>query len=227
MPVEESSATATPAFPEAVLWDLDGTLLDSEQVWWEVEKELFAQHGGEWTEELARSLTGSDLHDSAVLLLEHFGRPDLDPDELVSEMVNRVEERLRRGIEFLPGVEELLREVARANIPMAIVTASYRPLVDALLSQTDITFDALVTGEAVSNGKPDPEPYLTAAKVLGVDPSRCVAIEDSVPGASSASAAGCHVLIIPHAVVPPGGPRRTFAGSLAEVDLDTLRGMAA
>jgi HAD superfamily hydrolase (TIGR01509 family) len=214
--------------PAAVLWDLDGTMLDSEKVWWEVEQDLFAEYGGEWTEELARSLTGSDLYDSAVMMIQRFfDNSDIDPHALVTDMVRRVELRLLERVEFLPGVEKLLAEIEAAGVPMAIVTASYRPLVDALLTQTDVHFSAVVTGERVTRGKPDPEPYRTAAELLGVDPADCVAIEDSVPGAESASAAGCHVLIVPHAVVPPSGERRTFVDSLVDVDLETLSRLVA
>jgi HAD superfamily hydrolase (TIGR01509 family) len=213
--------------PAAVLWDLDGTMLDSEKIWWEVEQALFAENGGQWTEEFARSLTGSDLYESAVAMIDAFGWSDLEPHALVTDMVRRVELRLIEGIEFLPGVEPLLTEIQAAGIPMAIVTASYRPLVDALLTQTDVHFSALVTGEVVGNGKPHPEPYLTAAELLGVDPADCVAIEDSVPGAASASAAGCHVLIVPHAVVPPAGERRTIVDSLVGVDLRMLSRLVA
>lgn len=218
---------ARPRRPAAVLWDLDGTMLDSEKVWWEIEQDLFAEHGGQWTEELARSLTGSDLYDSAVTMIQAFDRSDYDPRALVTDMVRRVELRLLERVEFLPGVERLLAEIEAAGVPMAIVTASYRPLVDALLTQTGVPFSALVTGERVTRGKPDPEPYLTAAELLGVDPADCVAIEDSVPGAASASAAGCHVLIVPHAVVPPSGVRRTFAASLEDVDLGMLARLVA
>jgi HAD superfamily hydrolase (TIGR01509 family) len=216
-----------PTRPAAVLWDLDGTMLDSEKIWWEVEQALFAENGGVWTEEFARALTGSDLYDSAVAMIEAFGWSDLEPHALVTDMVRRVELRLLERVEFLPGVERLLAEIQAAGIPMAIVTASYKPLVDALLTQTDVHFSALVTGELVSRGKPDPEPYLTAAELLGVDPADCVAIEDSVPGAASASSAGCHVLIVPHAVVPPAGERRTFADSLEDVDLAKLSSLVA
>jgi HAD superfamily hydrolase (TIGR01509 family) len=221
------NGNSRPRLPAAVLWDLDGTMLDSEKVWWDVERELCAENGGQWTEEMARSLTGSDLYDSAVAMIEAFSWSDLDPHELVTDMVRRVELRLLERVEFLPGVERLLAELEAAAVPMAIVTASYRPLVDALLTQTDVHFSALVTGERVTKGKPDPEPYLTAAELLGVDAADCVAIEDSVPGAASASAAGCHVLIVPHAVVPPAGERRTFVDSLADVDLAMLSRLVA
>ena len=133
--------------PAAVLWDLDGTMLDSEKVWWQVEQELFAENGGQWTEEFARSLTGSDLYDSAVAMIEAFGWSELEPHALVTDMVRRVELRLLERVEFLPGVERLLAEIGAAGVPMAIVTASYKPLVDALLTQTDVHFSALVTGE--------------------------------------------------------------------------------
>jgi HAD superfamily hydrolase (TIGR01509 family) len=207
-----------------VLWDLDGTMIDSEPIWWEVERELFAENGGTWTQELAESLVGHNLRDSARHLIALFDRNDLDPDELVADMVVRVERHFRAGVVWQPGVLRLLTELTAAGIPMAIVTASYRSLVEALLTHLpDANFRAIVSGDDVMNGKPHPEPYLNAAAALGVDPRECLAIEDSLAGAASAQAAGCYVLAVPHVVSPPPAPRRTVVASLAGMEVHDLR----
>jgi HAD superfamily hydrolase (TIGR01509 family) len=199
-------------------------MIDSEPIWWEVERELFAENGGVWTQELAESLVGHNLRDSAKHLIALFDRNDLDPDELVKDMVMRVERHFRAGVIWQPGVLRLLTELSEADIPMAIVTASYRNLVEALLTHLpDANFKAIVSGDDVVNGKPAPEPYLTAAAALDVEPGDCVAIEDSLAGAASAQAAGCYVLAVPHVVSPPPAPRRTVVASLASIEVDDLR----
>lgn len=199
-------------------------MIDSEPIWWEVERELFAENGGVWTQELAESLVGHNLHDSAEHLIARFDRRDLDPDELVADMVVRVERHFRAGVTWQPGVLRLLTELSSAGIPMAIVTASYRSLVEALLSHLpEANFKAIVSGDDVMNGKPHPEPYLNAAAALGVDPRDCLAIEDSVAGAASAQAAGCYVLAVPHVVSPPPAPRRTVVASLARMEVEDFR----
>lgn len=207
-----------------MLWDLDGTMIDSEPIWWEVERELFAENGGVWTQELAESLVGHNLTDSAKHLIARFDPNDLDPDELVADMVMRVERHFRAGVIWQPGVLRLLTELTEAGIPMAIVTASYRTLVEALLTHLpDADFKAIVSGDDVVHGKPHPEPYLTAAAKIGVDPRDCVAIEDSLAGAASAQSAGCYVLAVPHVVSPPPAPRRTVVASLAGIEVDDFR----
>ncbi len=207
-----------------MLWDLDGTMIDSEAIWWEVERELFAENGGIWTQELAESLVGHNLRDSARHLIALFDRNDLDPDELVADMVVRVERHFRAGVTWQPGVLRLLTDLSDAGIPMAIVTASYRILVEALLTHLpDANFKAIVSGDDVLRGKPDPEPYLNAAAALGVDPRECLAIEDSLAGATSAQSAGCYVLAVPHVVSPPPAARRTVVASLAGMEVDDFR----
>jgi len=199
-------------------------MIDSEPIWWEVERELFAENGGTWTQELAESLVGHDLRDSATRLIAMFDRHDLDPDEVVADMVVRVERHFRAGVTWQPGVLRLLAELSDAGIPMAIVTASYRNLVAALLTHLpDANFGAIVSGDDVQRGKPHPEPYLTAAAALGVDPRECLAIEDSLAGAASAQSAGCYVLAVPHVVSPPPAPRRTVVASLAGLEVDDFR----
>jgi HAD superfamily hydrolase (TIGR01509 family) len=199
-------------------------MIDSEPIWWEVERELFAENGGTWTQELAESLVGHNLRDSARHLISLFDNNDLDPDEVVADMVLRVERHFRAGVVWQPGVLRLLGELSDAGIPMAIVTASYRNLVEALLTHLpDANFQAIISGDDVVHGKPDPEPYLKAAAALGVDPLDCVAIEDSLAGATSAQAAGCYVLAVPHVVSPPPGPRRTVVASLAGIEVDDFR----
>jgi HAD superfamily hydrolase (TIGR01509 family) len=121
------------------------------------------------------------------------------------------------------GALDLLSALHRAGVPTALVTMSWRPLVDPVLAALPVgAFDVVVTGDEVDNGKPHPEPYLRAASMLRVDPTRCVAIEDSPSGAASAEAAGCAVLVVPHMVPVPDGPGRTSAASLEGIDVAAL-----
>src|SRR6202044_2217904 len=122
-----------------------------------------------------------------------------------------------------PGVRALLAEVARAGLPHALVTSSQRVFAEAVLDATGITFPLTVCAEDATAGKPDPEPYLLAAKLLDVDPVRCVALEDSPNGVASATAAGCLVVAAPSFVAVPAAPRRLVVPSLSDVTLGTLR----
>ena len=126
-----------------------------------------------------------------------------------------------------PGARELLAEVAAAGVPHALVTGSQRPFTEAVLASTGFRFPVTVTGDDVSRTKPDPEPYLLAAKLLDADPEQCVALEDSPNGVASATAAGCHVVAVPTLVPVPPAPRRLIAQSLSRVGLATLRDLAA
>jgi HAD superfamily hydrolase (TIGR01509 family) len=203
--------------PRAVLWDMDGTLVDTEPYWIETEFALAERHGGSWSLEHALALVGNDLLDSGRYIREHMGI-DREPREIVEELLDGVVERVRRAVPWRPGARELLGELGAAGVPCALVTMSWQRFVDPILEHlpTD-TFRTVVTGDSVGAGKPHPEPYLTAAAELGVDPSDCVAIEDSDTGARSAEAAGCRVLCVPHHVDVAAGPRRTFLPSLEGV----------
>lgn len=205
--------------PHAVLWDMDGTLVDTEPYWIDVEFELAAKHGGTWSHEHALNLVGNDLIESGRYIREHMGI-DLEPAQIVEELLDGVVERVVDEVPWRPGAMDRLEELGEREIPCALVTMSYRrfvaPILDALPTTT---FAAVVTGDSVSRGKPHPEPYLKAAALLGVDPTRCLAVEDSNTGARSAEAAGCTVLVVPNHVPVLDGARRLFTDSLAGADL--------
>ena len=206
-------ADATPA--AAVLWDMDGTLVDTEPYWVESEFELVESHGGTWSEEHALNLVGNDLLVSGRYIREH-GRIDLEPAQIVEELLDRVVARVEERVPWRPGALELLGDLQRHGVPCALVTMSYRRFVEPILRRVPAgTFQVVVTGDSVSRGKPDPEPYEKAARLLGVDPWATVAIEDSNTGARSAEAAGCTVLVVPNHVPVLDGPRRVFADTLS------------
>jgi HAD superfamily hydrolase (TIGR01509 family) len=214
--------TALAAPPAAVLWDLDGTLVDTEPYWIACEHELVALHGGVWTDDDARSVIGFDLIDAAVELRDRGG-VDMDPHEIVEWMLDGVVARVRARVPWRPGARRLLSELNALGVPCALVTMSWRRLVDAVLEElAPIEFQAIVAGDDVSRGKPHPEPYRTAAARLGVDPMDCVAIEDSPPGIASATAAGCVVLAVPNIVPIEPAPGRFVVDSLKSVRPDDL-----
>ena len=208
--------------PAAVLWDMDGTLVDTEPYWIDVEYEIASRYGGSWSHEHALKLVGNDLIDSARYIREHMGI-DVEPAQIVEELLDGVVERVARQVPWRPGAVELLAGLADLGVPCALVTMSYRRFVAPILSTLPPgTFDVVVTGDAVSRGKPHPEPYLTAARQLGLPAGDCLAVEDSNPGARSAEAAGCTVLVVPNHVPVLDGERRVFVDSLADVDAADL-----
>ncbi|HEX5563033.1 MAG TPA: HAD family phosphatase [Nocardioidaceae bacterium] len=203
-----------------MLWDMDGTLVDTEPDWIAAEFELVEEHGGTWSEEDALNLVGNDLLVSGRYIHEHAGI-GLEPEEIVEELLDRVMARVSATVPWRPGARELLKELRSQGVPCALVTMSYQRFVTPILAALpDDSFEVVVTGDSVSQGKPHPEPYLTAARLLGVDPARTLAIEDSNTGASSAEAAGCAVLVVEHHVEVVPGERRVFVDSLAELSAD-------
>jgi HAD superfamily hydrolase (TIGR01509 family) len=204
----------------AALWDFDGTLADTEPLWVAAEFELVARLGGSWNMQHAKQLVGNALIDSGAYILETIGRTDLSPEFVVEELLNQVVRELStRPIPWRPGALELLRSLRDAGIPCALVSASYRILLDAALSQLPPdTFQTSVAGDEVHFGKPHPEAYETACRLLGVDPKDCVVFEDSGTGARSGNAAGALVLAVPNQVVIPEAPRRLHLGSLTDLD---------
>lgn len=197
---------------EAVLWDLDGTLVDTEPVWMAAEQELAAEHGVEWTHADGLALVGLALPDSGAYIRERLASL-LSPAEIVDYLVERVAGQLAQRVPWRPGALDLVAAFAKAEVPQALVTMSYAPIATAVAQH--LPFAAVVTGDAVVMGKPHPEAYLTAAEVLGCAPEDCLAIEDSPTGAASANAAGCDVLVIPHLVDVPAAPRQFTHASLA------------
>ncbi len=210
----------------AVLWDMDGTLVDTEPYWIETEHALAKAYGATWSHEQALQLVGNDLLESGRIIQTQMGL-SLTPEEIVEFLLDGVVERVRRHIPWRPGARELLSELTEAGIPCALVTMSWTRFVEPILEQLPAdTFDVVVTGDRVAHGKPHPEPYLKAAAELGLDPVDCLAIEDSHPGATSAEAAGCLVLVVPHHVPVPEGPRRLRRPSLDGLRVEDLLGLA-
>jgi HAD superfamily hydrolase (TIGR01509 family) len=206
----------------AVLWDMDGTLVDTEPYWVESEFALVEEHGGSWSQQHAMNLVGNDLLDSGRYIREHGGI-DLEPADIVEQLLDRVTARVEKEVPWRPGALELLSELRAHDVRCALVTMSYRRFADPILRHLpEGTFEVVVTGDAVSQGKPHPEPYQKAAAVLGVDPWHTLAIEDSNTGARSAEAAGCTVLVVPNHVPVLPGDRRIFATTLADLTFSTL-----
>ena len=206
----------------AVLLDMDGTLVDTEPDWIACEQELVAAHGGSWTDEDAQELVGKALLVSAGYLAA-VGGVDLPPEEIVERLLDGVVERVRSRIPWTPGSRELLAALGQAGVPVALVTMSYRRLAEAVIDGLpEGTFGAVVTGDEVREGKPHPEPYLRAAALLGVDPPRCVAVEDSPTGVASAEAAGCVTVAVEGLVAVPPAPGRIRVGSLSDLTVDRL-----
>lgn len=212
----------------AVLWDMDGTLVDTEPYWIQCEYALARRFNAEWSQEHAMNLVGGDLLDSARYIQIHMKIEELSPAEIRDELLDGVTKLIRTEIPWRPGAIELLHELNRADIPNALVTMSYRrfaqPVIDALPMGT---FAAVVTGDVVSRGKPHPEPYLRASELLGVAPGNTVAIEDSPTGCESAQAAGCQVLVVPNHVPVPESPQRTHFASLESVSVSDLQNLVA
>jgi HAD superfamily hydrolase (TIGR01509 family) len=208
-----------------VLFDMDGLLIDSEPLWLEAETEIMARLGASWSEQDQAQLLGGSLERSVRYLLSKATRPA--PPELIGEwLMSDIIERVRRdGVPVQPGARELLAAVRRAGLPHALVTSSERGFMDAVLASTGMRFDVLVCAEDVTATKPDPEPYLLAAKLVGVDPGDCFALEDSPNGVASAEAAGCRVFAVPSLVPIPPAPGRTVARSLLDLiaDADGIR----
>ncbi|WP_170854061.1 HAD family hydrolase [Microlunatus flavus] len=218
------NAPARPARPAALLWDFDGTLADTEPIWIRAEYELIGRLGGSWSDEHAHQLVGNSLIDSGIYIVHAIDRPDLDPAWVVDQLVEQVVATLRSGdVPWRPGALELLATSASAGVPCALVSASYRVILDAALAALPPgSFAVSVAGDEVTSGKPHPEPYERACELLAVDPRRCVAFEDSETGARSANAAGALVVAVPNHVPIPSAPRRVERASLADLGLDEL-----
>lgn len=213
--------------PDAVLFDMDGTLVDTEPVWWAAERALVEAHGGVWTDSQAMALVGNQLEVSAEVLRREGG-VDLPVRELIEVLGAQVGAELRRDPRWRPGAHELLTGLAERGVPLALVTMSWRSMADAMLAHLpDGLFDVVVTGDACERGKPHPEPYLRAAAALGVEPARCVAVEDSPTGLASAEAAGVPAIAVPHVVALPEGPGRTVVPTLAGVAPEDLLPLVA
>ena len=224
-----SEPTTTPAadLPAAVFWDMDGTLVDTEPYWINAEHAIVEEAGGVWNDEYAHQLVGNDLMVSAEFIRDN-SPITLEPVEIVEDLLRRVIAQVTEHVPWRPGAIELLTALREAGVPNALVTMSWRSLADSVLAALpEGTFAAVITGDEVEHGKPHPEPYLAAARALGVEVTDCVAIEDSPTGVRSAVAAGVPTLAVPHVVPVPiiaGAVQAPSLRGLTPADLHMLFG---
>ncbi|SCF22236.1 haloacid dehalogenase superfamily, subfamily IA, variant 3 with third motif having DD or ED [Micromonospora mirobrigensis] len=202
---------------------MDGTLVDSEKLWDVALQELAATYGGTLSAAARRAIVGTSMAASMRIVHDDLGQPERDPQASAAWINERILELFRTGLAWRPGASALLRAVRAAGIPTALVTSSGRPLVEVALDTLGRdSFDAVVCGDEVDAAKPHPEPYLTAARLLGVPIGRCVAIEDSPTGVASALAAGAAVLAVPLEVPIPAADGVHQLESLTAADLELL-----
>jgi HAD superfamily hydrolase (TIGR01509 family) len=195
---------AVPNPLSAVLWDMDGTIVDTEPFWIRAETALVERFGGRWGHEQALRLVGRGLEDSARILQEHGVR--MAVAEIVDTLTDDVVRDLAGTTPWRPGALELLRAVRDAGVPTALVTMSVRRMAEAIVAAIPFpAFDVVVSGTDVSRPKPFPDAYEQAAALLGIDVTEAVAIEDSPTGLASAVAAGATVVGVPHLVPLPAG----------------------
>ncbi len=210
----------------AVLWDMDGTLVDSEKLWDVALNVLYHSYGGVMSRQTRAALVGASAAETMVTVYTELG---LTQDaEAMAESIRWLHdytaELFDGGLPWCDGAREMLEAVAAEGVPMALVTNTKRELTERALDSIGRHYFAVtVCGDEVPSGKPAPDPYLRAAELLGVVPQQCLAIEDSVTGTAAAESAGCAVLVVPNDVPVPGGHRRRHVGSLADLDTAALR----
>jgi HAD superfamily hydrolase (TIGR01509 family) len=210
---------------DAVLVDMDGLLVDSEPLWFDVESAVFARLGAgrAWTHAEARSLVGNALEVSAARMCELAG-VEVAPSVVAGWFVDAMRERLEAQVPFKPGARELLADLNRSEVPCALVSSSYRTLVDTVVRRLpERTFRSTVAGDEVTRGKPHPEPYRRALDLLGVRAERAIVLEDSPTGATAGSAAGCTVVVVPDLAPLPEQHDWHVVASLTELDVAELR----
>ncbi|MER7448686.1 HAD family phosphatase [Nocardia beijingensis] len=200
-----------------VLWDMDGTLLDSEKLWDVAVRELAREHGHEMTDAIRHALIGASGPNALRIMFTGLGiEPTPDSLRAAGEFLERrVTELMTGPIPWRPGAKDALAMVRAAGLSSALVTNTKRSLTEFGLDTLGRDFfDVSVCGDEVAHGKPEPDVYLRAAELLGLDPEQCVAVEDSPTGARAAQAAGCAVLVVPCEIPVPDAPRRVFRDSL-------------
>jgi len=210
---------------QAVLFDMDGLLVDTEPLWFDVEREVMAKIGGEWTQADQVAILGSPSAAAAHYMIQRSGS-DTDPAVVARWMDEGIVRRVREHVIILPGAVALLEDLHAAGVPCGLVSASVRPMVDAVLARVGIRhFAVTISGDDVSRNKPDPEPYLKAIAALGADPSRCVVLEDSPNGVGAGLAAGCQVVAVPHAATIEPAERLHVVQSLTEISAQSLEAL--
>jgi HAD superfamily hydrolase (TIGR01509 family) len=210
----------------AVLFDMDGLLVNSEPVWYDVESAMVARLGGVWTPADQAACLGGTMAASSRYIIERTGT-SVSADELSEEMVGEMVVRFRRDLPLHEGALPLLDALGERGVHLGLVSSSYRRLMDAALDSLGADrFDVTVAGDEVTHGKPHPEPYLTACERLEVDASSVVVLEDADTGVRSAEAAGCIVVAVPSVAPIEAAPRRHIVPSLLAVTPDWLLGLA-
>jgi HAD superfamily hydrolase (TIGR01509 family) len=206
-----------PAMTDAVIFDLDGVLLDSEQRWNESKEALVRESGGRWRAEAPTVMMGMSSPEWAAYLHDELGVP-MDVDAISRDVVRRMEEGYRRGLPLLPGAADAVRALA-ARWPLGLASSSNREIIDLFLELSDFgdAFRVAISSEEVARGKPAPDVYLKAAEGLGAGPARCVAVEDSSNGLRSAAAAGMAVIAVPNPHYPPSDDALALAAATVEV----------
>jgi len=188
---------------EAIVFDLDGILIDSEHVWDEVRQQLADERGGRWNENASRDMMGMSSLEWSRYMRDVVGLSE-EPEEISAEVVRRLEDRYRRELPLIPGAEQAVERLA-ARWPLALASSSNRELIDLVLESSGLGryFEASVSSEEVARGKPAPDVFLEAARRLGVGPTSCAAVEDSENGILAAKAADMRTIAIPNPHYPP------------------------
>ncbi|MGZ4233150.1 MAG: HAD family hydrolase [Solirubrobacteraceae bacterium] len=201
---------------DAVIFDLDGVLIDSESVWDAARREVVADTGGSWTDSATRAMQGMSSSEWSRYLRDELGVA-LDPEEISRRVVHRVLASYEREVPLLPGAVQTVRRLAK-RWPLGLASSANRPVIDAVLASAGLTewFSATVSGDEVARGKPSPDIYLTTAGKLGVDAPRAAAVEDSTNGLRAGAAAGMLVIAVPNREFPPGDDALALASLVVE-----------
>ncbi len=210
----------------AVIFDLDGVILQTEEVWDEVRGRFVVERGGRYDEQAQRAMMGMSAPEWSRFLHEELGVPGT-PEEISADIVQLMEARYRERLPLIPGARDAVERLAR-RWPLGLASSSNRPLIDAALELSGLgrLFAATVSSEEVARGKPAPDVYLETARRLGVEPDACTAVEDSHSGIRSAKAAGMRVIAIPNPSYPPDAEALATAdvvlGSIDELTADVV-----
>ena len=206
----------TPHAPAAVIFDLDGVLVDSETVWDDARRELVERRGGTWRDDAQQAMMGMSSVEWSRYMRDELGVP-MPPDAISVAVVANLEERYRERLPLIPGAREAVMRLA-ARWPLGLASSANRSIIELVLREAGLAecFEATVSSEEVARGKPAPDVYLEAARRLNSDPARCVAIEDSSNGLRAAAAAGMRVIAIPNGAFPPDPDALALAGVVLE-----------
>lgn len=211
--------------PAAVLWDMDGTLIDSEPYWMKSEGDFAKANNSSWTEQDGLGLVGMSLYDSSKIIKAKVGS-NLAPEQIIEQLTNEVTAQLEQKILWRPGALELLALLRKRDIKTALVTMSMHRMAKQVVDSIGFdAFDVIVAGDDVLHGKPHPEAYLKAAELLAVRPQDCVAFEDSLSGLRSAEAAGTRAVGVKNIVELPAQPGRVLWETLEGVTMSKLRSL--